>query len=972
MKITLKGFLMMGLMLGASFYGSAQTREQRAKIIKNYDQKKLSELKAEFDADYLSAKSEALRLAKINGWPVTQRNADGSYAELQKISPEGKPLYYSTYNAGSAITSRADKLHTGGSLGLNLNGQGMIAGVWDGGAVRPTHQDLAGRVVLKDGVGFSESNIVNHSTHVTGTVIGSGSGNAAAKGIAYQATAWTNDWNNDEGEVVSEASQGLLISNHSYGLVATSIPLYYFGAYIQESKNWDDIMFNAPYYLMVVAAGNDRQGYSAYNPTKAGYDLLTSHGTSKNGIVVGAVNQVSNYTSASSVVMSSFSNWGPTDDGRIKPDLVDKGVGVFSTFATANDAYGSLDGTSMATPGMTGTLLLLQQHYKNINSTFMKAATLKGLAIHTADEAGTTDGPDYAFGWGLVNAEKAANLISGNGLNSVISEHRLTSGQTFSTTVTATGTEPLIATICWTDPSGTANTGTVDLSTPALVNDLDIRLVKNEDTYMPYKLNPAFPNAGATKGDNLVDPVEKVKVVNPSGSYTINVTHKGSLRNGAQDFSLIVSGIGSSFNISSAEPVKTTCAGPTVAYDFNYVALSSDPTVLTYSNLPANATIALSQSSINANGTFTATIGNLANVLPGEYAVNITGTNGTESKTYTVELNVYQPAFTPIVNVSPVDNAVNSELYGALEWQRDNNAQSYFVQIAKDAAFTNIVESGSVTEPVYNPSIVENNQKYYWRVRSINLCGEGTYNTAFSYTTRNMTCYNGENSNVQVIDFLPETIVTSDIVLTDNIAIEDINVSLNITHESVSDLTVYLTGPNNVKIKLLEETCGSGQNINALFDDQGRALVCGQGIPVVSGRIKPLDALSVFEGINSAGTWTLEISDPYFGNGGSLNSWSIEVCKQAPLGTDAYSLDSFSLWPNPAGNTANIKFNSQGSENITFSLFDLNGRTVKADQFEGTGGLVTKSLNIENLASGVYIVKVSQGDKQSVARLIKK
>lgn len=55
----------------------------------------------------------------------------------------------------------------------------------------------------------------------------------------------------------------------------------------------------------------------------------------------------------------------------------------------------------------------LQQHYQNTHSsTRMRSATLKGLALHSADEAGSADGPDYIYGWGLMNAERAAELIS--------------------------------------------------------------------------------------------------------------------------------------------------------------------------------------------------------------------------------------------------------------------------------------------------------------------------------------------------------------------------------------------------------------------------------------------------------------------------------------------------------------------------------------------------------------------------------
>lgn len=972
MKITFRTFLLAGFVLGGAFYGSAQTKEQREKIVRSYDLQKLSELEKNLESEYIKNKSEVLRIADAKGWPIFIKNEDGSYAELQKISPEGKPLYYSSYNAGSAITSRVDRLNTGGSLGLNLNGQGMIAGVWDGGAVLTTHQDLTGRVVIKDGVTGSTVAQSSHPTHVTGTVIGSGSGNANAKGMAYQATAWTNDWNNDEAEAVNQISQGLLLSNHSYGLVASQVPLYYFGAYIQDSKNWDNIMYNAPYYLMVVAAGNDRNNSPASNPTKNGYDLLTGHTTSKNGMVVGAVNQVSNYTSASSVTMSGFSNFGPTDDGRIKPDIVTKGVNVTSTLSSANNAYGSMNGTSMAAPGVTGALLLLQQHYHNINNNYMKAATLKALAIHTADEAGLSEGPDYSYGWGLINAEKAATAISGNGINSQISEYKLANNQPFTTTVTATGTEPLMATIAWTDPSGNINTGTVDLSTPVLVNDLDIRITQNSNTYSPWKLNPATPTAAATRGDNSVDPIEKVAINNPSGAYTITVTHKGSLQGGSQDFSLVVTGIGSSFNINSPEPAKTVCSTSNAVYTFNYQTLNANQTALTYSNLPANATINFSQSNINANGTFTATIGNLANVLPGQYAINITGTNGTESKIYTIELSVYRPTFTPIVNVSPTNNNADVEMYSPLEWQADPNAQSYVVQLATDVNFTNIVENATVTEPIYYPVDALSNQQYFWRVKAVNLCGEGSYNTPYRFTTQNMNCVSVSNTTPAVISDFPEITVTSQINFTQDVDIDDINVSVNLSHTAVQNLKISLTSPAGTTVELQDEACGTGDNINATYDDQGLLLVCGSSTPVVSGRIKPEEFLSAFEGESSVGTWTLSIYDGYFQDGGMLNSWGIQICEVASLSTGDFELDSFSLWPNPAGSFANIKFDSQNNDKVNVEVFDLNGRKVLSNMFDANGGMFQGTLNIEALSSGVYMVKVNQGDKQAVAKLVKK
>ncbi len=428
-----------------------------------------------------------MKLRKQKGWEIKKKMPNGNIAELQKVSNDGTPIYYTTYNVGAGITTRANTLNSGGSLGLSVNGQGMTVGIWDGGALRLTHQAFQGRATQGDNVSFSSCNgNTGHATHVAGTMVaGSGFGASGnAQGMAYQADIVGHDWNNDLAEATSQANGGLLLSNHSYGYAAFNqqgqlqLPVHWFGKYLDDARDWDQIMFNAPYYQMVNAAGNDRQSQAQIN-NKSGYDILTGHSVSKNAIVVAAVNEVSNYTGASSVTMSSFSNWGPTDDGRIKPDISAKGVNVYSTYCSSNSSYQSLSGTSMASPNATGTMLLVQQHYKDLNGGFMYASMLRGLMLHTADEAGSAAGPDYRFGFGLMNAKKAAEIVTENGGASRLESHVLNNGASYSTTFTTDGSAPLVVTIAWTDPAGNIVTSeTVDLNVKSLVNDLDLRVSK--------------------------------------------------------------------------------------------------------------------------------------------------------------------------------------------------------------------------------------------------------------------------------------------------------------------------------------------------------------------------------------------------------------------------------------------------------------------------------------------------------------
>ncbi|WP_211323966.1 GEVED domain-containing protein [Sediminitomix flava] len=529
------------------FSVNAQTASEKAIITQKYNQKKLSTLKETFKKKEIATREIAFAMAQQKGWKKLKVNLDGTVDQLVGVTTDGSPIYYSLYNADAARSTRANHLNSGGSLGLNIDGQNMTAHVWDGGPTRPTHVEFDGaggnnRVTISDGVTSLNGNSF-HAQHVTGTIVASGV-RADAKGMAPQAKAKTYDWNNDLSEATAEASNGMLISNHSYGYRASLVPDWYFGAYIDESRDWDILMFNSPYYLMVVAAGNDGSDNSSNASPLGGnsaFDKLTGHSTSKNNMVVanGQDANVNNDGTLNSVIINSGSSEGPTDDLRIKPDITGNGTGVLSTYDNSDNAYNSISGTSMASPNVAGSLLLLQQHYKNESGSFMRSATLKGLALHTANDAGI-NGPDAVYGWGLMNAKVAAQTISDNGNASLIEELTLSSGQSYSINVDADGVNDLMASISWTDPAGTANTGTANLSTPVLVNDLDIRVTKNTSSFLPYKLTGVNSNSQA---DNNVDPYERVDVVNASGSYTVTVTHKGSLQGGSQNFSLIVTGL---------------------------------------------------------------------------------------------------------------------------------------------------------------------------------------------------------------------------------------------------------------------------------------------------------------------------------------------------------------------------------------------------------------------------------------------
>lgn len=542
----------------------AQSPIQLQRVLKDT---KVAKLQADANIYLQQAEEQkalADRKAIENGWPITMET-DSSFAELIRLDEFGQPVYYITANNDAAISTSTRHLNPGGSLGLNLEGTGMIIGEWDEGSILSTHQEFNNtgscRVILGE---TNPSSVRYHSTHVAGTLIAGGVEDYA-KGMAPNAHLISYNWYSNQTEMALAASNGLLLSNHSYGIAAGWQKLYTgnwtwygnpsisdqedykFGFYDGTTKNWDNIVYNAPYFLIVKCAMNDRdEGPSdgAY-PQDGPYDCIPTYGVAKNILTVGAVEDVIGGYSGnpSDVVMSDFSDWGPTDDGRIKPDICGNGVELWSTSPWGDDNYFGLSGTSMASPNVAGSLLLLQEHYHNLFSDWMRASTLKALALQTADECGPDPGPDYMFGWGLLNAKTAANVITNRDVNSIIKEE-VYDGTTYSIDVHANGSEPLRATLVWTDPPGTPPVASLDPPDIMLVNDLDMTITGAKTVYYPYKLDKDNPSFAATTGDNDVDNVEQVHIANPSaGTYTINITHEGSISGGSQAFSLIITGI---------------------------------------------------------------------------------------------------------------------------------------------------------------------------------------------------------------------------------------------------------------------------------------------------------------------------------------------------------------------------------------------------------------------------------------------
>jgi len=554
-----------------------------------WQQKNINRIIQSADSSYI----EHRKIAKKLGYKLVDSLGKGKQLYFHSISSNGEPRYITTHSTTQAgKMTKTNTVYKNGTLGLNLTGNAEILkgklGMWDGGAILDGHVEFTGRATKQSG---QTNTLSSHSTHVAGILIAAGK-NSSVLGMAPEADLKFWDFDKDESEIAA-ASKDLYVSNHSYGIQAGWVyndnrskwewwgfdavsknEDYKFGLYDDNTRQLDQIAYNEPNYLIVKSAGNSRsqngpnvrannknylENYYLRNTSTLdsiprakndGYDIISTNANAKNILTVGALaSSLILPARASAYSLSSYSAWGPTDDGRIKPDIMGIGSNIYSTTNTNNVVNNNLyeynSGTSMASPQVAGSLFLLQELYaKQNNNSIMRSASLKGLAIHTALDIEAT-GPDYKTGWGVLDMEKAAKVILNTDKNHQLSELTLKNGEKYTTNIIASGNGPLVFTISWTDPEGKTQGNVLNDRTPRLINDLDIKVIDNDKQYLPFILDPANPDKLATTGDNFRDNVEKIIVEDavPGKTYQIIVSHKGTLTYSFQDFSLLISGI---------------------------------------------------------------------------------------------------------------------------------------------------------------------------------------------------------------------------------------------------------------------------------------------------------------------------------------------------------------------------------------------------------------------------------------------
>ncbi len=346
---------------------------------------------------------------------------------------------------------------------------------------------------------------------------------------------------------------------------------------------------------------------------------------------------------------------------------------------------------------------------------------------------------------------------------------------------------------------------------------------------------------------------------------------------------------GSDIVLSMENLDQEVCQNDILVVPFNYQTFNGFAEESTFSIVspPAGVDIAIFPETATVTDTaIEITFTDTENLAVGSYPITVAATTSSLTKELTFNLNVYNSGFADVTLLAPVDGLVDTSTSILLEWESAFLATSYDLEVATDILFTNIVESPTVVGDSFGLLNLMDQTQYFWRIKPINNCGEGSFSAPFSFTTTQFSCMNkiGEELPLAISSTGRPTVV-SEITVFDDLPVSDINVNLEIDHSYLADLTITLTSPAGTSVVLMNNTCAEFQNINATFDDSATTFMCS-GDPAVSGVVKPQGSLSSFNGESTFGTWVLSVADNAPADGGIFKSFSLDICGEGAFRPD--------------------------------------------------------------------------------------
>ncbi|MFK7981401.1 MAG: zinc-dependent metalloprotease family protein, partial [Saprospiraceae bacterium] len=411
----------------------------------------------------------------------------------------------------------------------------------------------------------------------------------------------------------------------------------------------------------------------------------------------------------------------------------------------------------------------------------------------------------------------------------------------------------------------------------------------------------------------------------------------------------------SGFNIALSASNLAVCQGEATEIAVDVISLEGFTGLVNLSaNLPtALANHTLSANSVNTGSNTTLIISTANTTTPGIYPVTLTGIHGDLVINRTLNITVLPQTPEAVTLITPANQAQEISTMPTFNWSAAGTETNYTFELSEDANFSTLSYSESnltITEYTL-PLNLENGQTYYWRVKTTNQCSANNNASIHNFTVSNNLCQQYRNDNGLIIsDGLPSTIASS-IIIQESGIVNEVTVRVDIAHSWIGDLTLTLESPTGKRAVILREICGNEDQLKLSFSNNGSGTIpCAP--PISENIFAPIESFDIFNGEEINGTWKLLVADGVELDGGTLKSWSLEVCRKIENNEPLNVLISNTSNPNCNGaSTGSIQASIVGGA-PNYTILWSNG---------------ANQLTLNNLNAGSYQVTVTDGNGTRVS-----
>lgn len=300
-------------------------------------------------------------------------------------------------------------------------------------------------------------------------------------------------------------------------------------------------------------------------------------------------------------------------------------------------------------------------------------------------------------------------------------------------------------------------------------------------------------------------------------------------------------------------------------------------------NISSGVTLSLEKDEINPGESISLDLA-VDNSISGDtIRIDVELSNDTEVFNYPLTVVATSNDFSDLSLVEPANAAQEVAVNTDFSWKKSKAADSYLFEIATNASFREefvVFSKTTLADEIIAPITLAPNSVYFWRAIPQNKCGSPSFFPVNAFMTTALRCtdytYDGPEINIGPGVSSSETTLT----VTETGTINDVNLK-NITgsHGLMSQVTAQIRNPDGVLVELWSRQCANRTTINASFDDQANdpdfdcLKLTNTGEP-----IRPMGQLSDFNAGVQEGNWSLIMIDSVSGIGGSLESYTLELC----------------------------------------------------------------------------------------------